>query len=253
MNTNLYINQSGVLYRFDPRAKLLMLVVLSIVLFLPLSLHVLWLCVVISMLTALVVGRFRSSLRPLKTILLLLILMVIFAPLSERGGTIAFVIYRNIYVTNEALEALSRLASRLITITYLFTIVMWTTTISEMNLAFQWYGLSYKGSLIMSLAFRFVPSIADSFTTIQQAFELREEGPEKRKKRMRDVLPTVIAALVVAIKSIPYVAMNLEHRGLGRDQKRSRYKELETKRSLVVHLVIALIIPACIAFVGICW
>ncbi|MDX9809397.1 MAG: energy-coupling factor transporter transmembrane component T [Sphaerochaetaceae bacterium] len=246
MTTNMFIAGKGWLYRFDPRAKIIGLLLLCIQLFLPMRQFGLWLTVVFSLsLTIRSVG-FKQSLAPLKMMLPLLIIMTLFVPLTYRDGQAMIAIGSFTIATKESLLQLSRLASRLISITYLCTLFFWTTEMSDILLSFRWYGLGYRSSLVLTLSFRFIPFIADALKMIIDSHALREAniGEKKnRKRRLADAVPTVTSALVFALKAIPNLAMSLEHRGFGRSNRRTVYHVLPSSSSLFTHMVVSVIIP----------
>ena len=81
---------------------------------------------------------------------------------------------------------------------------------------------------------------------IQDSHALRNAGEATREDRrvgLSDVVPTVTAALVVALKSIPYLAMSLEHRGLGRNRKRTNFRRLYARGGLFTHFLVSVMIP----------
>ena len=243
VTTSLYIAGRGFLYKFDPRAKLFTLLALTLLLFLGSNHASLWLLNLAVFLLALYSTNFKQSLQPLKTIIFLVIIMILFVPLTYRDGTVIFKIGNFTVATKEALFNLNLLFARFLGITYMATLFIWTTKMVDIQLALRWYGLSYSGTLIVTLAFRFIPSVADSFQMIQDAHLLRSASDStSSKRRIVDVVPTVTAALVVALKSIPYMAMSLEHRGFGRDNKRGSYRYLDPSVGLWFHFLIAVVV-----------
>jgi energy-coupling factor transport system permease protein len=123
---------------------------------------------------------------------------------------------------------------------------------TDVMLALRWYRLPYKASLVVTLAFTYIPFIADSFTQISESHRLRESGSLDKKrslfKRLRDLLPTLTSALVVALRSIPYLAMSLEQRGFGRKEKRTSYHSLDSYRHTFTDFVISFSIPVILWF-----
>ena len=248
MTTNTFIAGKGILYRFDPRAKLLLLILLCIMVFLPISHLGLWSLVLLAFLATWLSVDFRQALQPLKTILPLLLIMVLFLPLTDRDGEVLVRIGRFVLVTREALVQLNRLSTRFIGITYLCSLFFWTTPMADITLALRWYGLSYKAALVLTLSFRFIPFIAEAFSMIQDSHALRETNlgeQDRHRHPIADMVPTVTGALVFALKSIPYLAMSLEHRGFGRSNRRTSYRSLAVRNGLFTHFLFSVIIPAC--------
>ena len=248
MTTSTFIAGKGVLYRTDARAKLLALILLCVLVFLPVSTGGIWILFGMAWVLAYHATGFRQAMQPVKSILFMLIIMTLFTPFTYREGTVVLQLGSHLMLTREALENLSILMARFLSITYLCTLYVWTTPMADINLALRWYGLSYRAALVLTLAFRFIPFIADSFAMIQDSHALRtsaiHSGKKTWKRKIADVVPTVTAALVFALKSIPYLAMSLEHRGLGRLQKRTSFRHLPARGGfLFTQMVVSVMIP----------
>jgi energy-coupling factor transport system permease protein len=99
---------------------------------------------------------------------------------------------------------------------------------------------------VVTLAFTYIPFIADSFSQIAESHRLREadrEQGEKFLQRLKDLVPTLTSALVVALRSIPNLAMSLEMRGFGLQNRRSQYHNLGSYRHPFTHFLLSVIIP----------
>ncbi|MFA7643019.1 MAG: energy-coupling factor transporter transmembrane component T [Sphaerochaetaceae bacterium] len=246
MTSGTFIAGRGMLYLFDARAKLLTVLALCVMVFLPLRPLGLWVLVAATVLGAWHATGLRQALQPLRAILFLLVIMILFTPLTYRDGSAVLRVGSFVLATREALENLNVLVARFMGITYLCTLFIWTTPMADINLAFRWYGLSYKAALVFTLAFRFIPSIAESFVMIQDSHALRTSEQQESSRgtvHLTDIVPTVTSALVVALKSIPYLAMSLEHRGLGRREKRTSYRRLVARGGLFTHFLLSVMIP----------
>ncbi|MDY4609657.1 MAG: energy-coupling factor transporter transmembrane component T [Sphaerochaetaceae bacterium] len=249
MTTNTYIAGKGFLYRFDPRAKLLLMVLFCVWFFLPVTLAGAW-CVVLAVVCAGIrnIG-FKQVCKTFLTILPMLVFMILFIPFNVRSGVSLWSVGSFVVVTREGLLQTLRLMSRFVGITYVCTLTLQTTPMGKVMLALRWYRLPYKASLVVSLAFRFIPFIADSFSQIRDSHRLRnpniEDAKTKKSYRARfsDLLPTLTSALVVALRAIPHLAMSLEHRGFGLEGRRTSYHVLETTWRLFTDLFISTIIP----------
>lgn len=246
MTTSTFIAGRGLLYVFDARAKLPVVLSLCVMVFLPVSVTGLWVLVATLFLASWHATGFRQALQPLRTICFLLVIMFLFTPLTYRDGEVVLRIGSFALATRESLENLNTLVARFVGITYLCTLYMWTTPMADINLSLRWYGLSFNAALVMTLAFRFIPSIAESFKMIQDSHALRNASDGTKRdgtERLSDVIPTVTAALVVALKAIPHLAMSLEHRGLGRAGKRTSFRRLSARGGLFTHLLVSVMIP----------
>lgn len=249
MTTNTFIAGDSFLYRFDPRAKLLLMVLLCVWFFLPVSLLGLWIVVLAILLIGIRSVGIKHVLKTFMTILAMLLFMVLFIPFNARSGVPLWKIGSFVVVTKEGLLQTLRLMSRFMGITYICTLMLQTTPMGKVMLALRWYRLPYKASLVVTLAFRFIPFIADSFNQIRDSHKLRNpniEDPKAKKSyraRLSDLVPTLTSALVVALRSIPHLAMSLEHRGFGLEGKRTSYHVLETTWRLFTDLFISTMIP----------
>lgn len=249
MTTNTYIAGNGFLYKFDPRAKLLLMLLLCIWFFLPVTLAGAWLVVLVIVCVGIRSIGFKQIFKTFLILLPMLAFMILFIPFNVRSGNPLWRIGSFVMVTWEGLAQTLRLMSRFIGVTYVCTLTLQTTPMGKVMLALRWYRLPYKASLVVSLAFRFIPFIADSFSQIKDSHRLRNpniEDPQAKgnyRSRLGDLLPTLTSALVVALRAIPHLAMSLEHRGFGLEGKRTSYHVLETTWRLFTDLFISTIIP----------
>lgn len=106
-----------------------------------------------------------------------------------------------------------RLANMLIT----FSILFQTTTPDDLTQAVTKFGISYQMAFSLSLAFRFVPTIARETEIIRDAQISR--GYDVRKKgllsQVRNLFPILIPLIISSIKRAYYVAESLEARSFG--------------------------------------
>ena len=246
MTTSTFVAGNGWLYRFDPRAKILLMVLLCVWFFLPVHLVGLYCVVALVMLAGGLNTGFSHVYKTFRSILPMLLFMVLFMPFNVRTGRPLFTLGSLTIVTEEGLLQAARLAGRFIGISYVCMLLFATTIMNEVMLALRWYRLPYKAGLVVTLAFTYIPFIADSFNQIAESHRLREADREQGRKflqRLRDLVPTLTSALVVALRSIPNLAMSLEMRGLGLQNKRSQYHNLETYRHPFTHFLLSAIIP----------
>lgn len=247
MTTNTFVAGKGFLYRFDPRAKVLLLVLLCIWFFLPVSLAGLYVTVVAIIVTGTANTNLRWCWRTFKSILPMLVFMALFVPFNVRDGRPLVTAGTWTVVTWEGALQAARLAGRFLGITYVCTLLFSTTRMNEVMLALRWYRLPYKTSLVITLAFTYIPFIADSFSQIADSHRLREAGEGEGRRsvfsRLSDLVPTLTSALVVALRSIPNLAMSLEQRGLGRTGRRTSYHTLDSYTHAFTHFLLSGIIP----------
>lgn len=254
MTTDTYVAGTGVLYRFDPRAKLLLMVLLCIWFFLPVSLAGAWLVVLGVIAAGVLSVGLRRMFRTFLTILPMLAFMILFIPFNVRSGEPLLVAGPVVLATREGLLQTLRLMSRFVGVTFVCALTIQSTPMGKIMLALRWYGLPYKASLVVSLAFRFIPFIADSFSQIKDSHRLRDpnidegKGRKGYRSKLGDMLPTLTSALVVSLRAVPSLAMSLELRGFGLPGKRTSYHVLETSWRLFTDLFISTMIPVALWF-----
>ncbi len=244
MISSIFISGRGPLYSYDPRAKLLLVLILCVEVFLPVSLIGIYILFTLALISLIHAVGIRQALSPVKAIGPIILIMILFIPFTYRGGDAMIIVGGITIATRESLLQFVTHTGRFITITYLTTLFVWTTRMNDILLTFRWFSLPYSGALIITLTFRFIPFIADTFTQIQEAHSLRETAASQSKgwKKLFDILPAISCTLIFALKSIPHLAMSLEHRGFGGGKKRSSYRSLPKGKSLFTHLLICVMI-----------
>lgn len=240
MISSTFVSGKGPWYTFDPRAKLILIVLLCLEVFLPIPLWGIYLLFALAFVSLLHAVGLKMAFSPFKAIGLIIFIMVLFIPFTHRTGTPLLVLGSTVIATQDSLLQFATHTGRFITITYLTTLFVWTTRMNDILLTFRWFSLPYSAALVITLTFRFIPFIAETFTRIQEAHSLRQSEQSRSKgwNALFDILPTISCTLIFALKSIPHLAMSLEHRGFGSSVKRSSYRSLPKGASLFTHLVI---------------
>lgn len=246
MNTTLFIPGKGPLYQYDPRAKLLTLLYGTAYFFFPIELY--WLgisCMTIILVACWHVGT-KNSFIPLRSIAPVLLLVLLLTPPFYRTGDSLASFQGFILLTSDGVITTVQLLCRFIGLTYLYYLFFSTTTIQQVILSLQWFRLPYTGALVITLSFRFIPYIGDLYHAICDAHSLRGSAVQKKSGfrlfQIKSQLPILTSVIISSIKTIPNLAMSLEHRGIGRKNQRTCYKELEQSGKLFTHLVFFAII-----------
>ncbi len=240
-SATIYYEGKGFLYKIDPRAKVIATLSACIFVFIPMifvSLIIFSFSLVILSLYS--VGK-KQTYNILKAIFPMIVLVIIFSPFYERGGNPLLVIYNNPILTEEGLLHSLELTLRFFSITFACSILFLTTKMNDFILALQAFKIPYKTCLTISLVFRTIPTIFDAFNQISDSHSLRRSN-ENKKKKLKNLFPTLTSALVVSLKTIPSLAMALESRGYGRLNRRTSYKELSKKRYFFIQTVVILVI-----------
>ena len=233
---------SGLLHRFDPRAKLVTLVVLVLCFLIPIRLEISF---AYAAALIIAVGLFLGPadlLRSLRAIAPLLVVILLLTPVLRKGGEVLWAPFGWPYLTMDGLRETAVLMIRFSGISLAFFMVFRTIDPNDLILALRWYGLSFRAALVLVIALRFIPTLAEGYANIRDAHALR--GGTGKKTGFSRILPVLTSILITTVRGIPSLAMTLETRGFGRANPRTEYTALMDGRKLVPHMCIAGFIAA---------
>jgi len=252
MFSTAYKPGNSLLHRSDGRIKLAMLILWTAAFLAPGSLMVqlrsysgllLLICFNLSL---------REAFKPLKSIWPLLVLVFIITPPFHQGGSLLFQLGNWYRITPEGLREAGILIIRFSGITSLFFLFFRTTTIDTFILVLRWYGLPYNAALVITIAFRYIPSLINLYKNIQDAHALRRPPLQQGRiynpfRRFTHLFPSLVSVMIHSIKSIPSLSMALEIRGFGRHNQRTTYRPLPpfttvTKQFFGIIIVLSLLI-----------
>jgi len=229
------------LHRFDPRAKLLLLMPLFVCFFLP---GPLWLPASYAGALALVIAGWlgpRELAVPLRAIAPILLLICLLTPPFHLRGRPLVRLFSLTLLTSEGLEETILLFMRFTGITLASFVVFRTLDLNDFVLSLRWFGLPFSLCLVLIVTLRYIPSLGATWRNVRDAHRLRS-GPSQPKAR--GWMPLFTSILIEAIKGIPSLAMALESRGFGRKTPRTSYAVLPAANRFVAYLVIALAVSA---------
>ena len=234
----------SLVHTFDPRAKLLLLVVYTAAMFLPFRIEFLASYAAAMILLALPAAGFRNAFSPLKVLIPIILLIIILTPPFFKEGEVLFTYNNWILLTDLGLLRTCVLLSRFIGITYVFFVFFRSTPLNQVILTLRWYGLSMNAALIISMTFRFIPYITSTYHRVSEAHKLRGSFQSGMWgwSRLKGLVPVLTSVLIQTVKSIPVMSMSLEHRGFGRAVRRTSYQRLRGGRKLFTHLTFSVII-----------
>jgi len=235
-SATIYREGRGFLYKIDPRAKVIALLIACVFVFLPIYFSgLVTIALLLVILSYYSVGK-KNSNNIIKAILPMIILVIIFSPLYERDGTALIIYNQRLILTYEGLIHSLTLCLRFFSITFACSLLFLTTKMNEFMLALQAFYIPYKTCLTISLVFRTIPTIFDAFNQITDSHSLRR-SEDSKKKKMKNLFPTLTSALVVSLKTIPSLAMALEARGYGLKIKRSNYHVLSKNKYFIFQTI----------------
>ena len=247
MQINTYIAGSSLYHRFDVRAKIIFTILMCILVFFDMPLAIHYTLTLLITLLSLASVKLKVTLHNIKLMLPVTIFMVIFMPLQERSGDPLLTLNNITIITKEGFYIVQVLISRFYFISMLCTLLLESSTSRDILLALKSFHLPSSACMVLSLALRFIPSFASTFSRIKDSQRLRLPNPdieEGEKKSFTKLIPTFTSALVVALKSINTTAAALDLRGYGRERKKTEFYTLEGGVKLFTHLAISIIIPA---------
>ena len=242
--------------KLDVRAKLLFALTTVVCLFLIPTLPLLWLvAALIFLLSATQVG-FRRSARNVWIIAPMVLIMAIFTPLNSRWGEALVSIGDFMLLSREALTNFLTTTARFIAISLSCSIVMQTTKGDELMCGLRAMRIPDEACLTLTLALRLIPDMSATFTQIRECQRLRLPNPDEegtRRRPFHSIFPSLVCALVRAMRTIPKSASAIDLRGYGRG-RRSHYKRLGTGTlSLLVQLVASIAIPVLVVLAARLW
>jgi energy-coupling factor transport system permease protein len=250
MTTDLFKPGRSLLHSLDPRPKLLLLLLLSVIFFLPfgpaeLGLYALLLCVC----TLFSLGP-RDLFVSLRSIFPILILVALLTPPFNLSGEVFLRLGGRPLLTSGGLLETLRLVSRFLGVTLLFFLFFRTTETENFILALLWYGLPSPAALTLTITVRYIPYIFSLYGQIKDAHRLRLPQAMGRRQGMRvrfgSMIPILVSVVIQSIRSIPNLAMSLESRGVGRNAPRTSYLSLPPVRVLPFMLCLALPLLLCL-------
>lgn len=233
--------------RYDTRPKLLFTVLMVAALFLIPGLAPLALVTALSFAFSSSQVGIRKALRDLRAISGMLLVMLLFAPLNERGGEPLLTAWGFTVATREALLVFARVALRFVAVTIWCSLMMRTTPGREITPSLEWYGLAHSAALVLDLAMRFIPEFSRTFGLIRDSQRLRLPNPGEDEKggALKALFPTLVAAMVVALRGVNSTAAAIDLRGYGRSNPRTRRIPLrKADAHLFTQFALAIIIPA---------
>jgi energy-coupling factor transport system permease protein len=239
MAVDFYLPGKSLLHRFDPRAKLAVLVVAAACFFLPFRIEVPLVYVAgLALLVAACLGV-KELLKALLAIAPLIVVVAVLTPFLTRTGPVLWRPFGVPILTLDGLFQTARLLLRFTGITLAFFAVFRTIEVNDFVGSLRWFGLPFSASLVIVIALRFIPSLIDAYRSIQDAHELRSHG----KMRFFDrLLPRLTSIVIFAVKRMPTLAMVLESRGFGRRERRTDFRGMRSGVGLAVHLFAAVTI-----------
>ena len=228
-----YMKRHTLFHHLDPRTKGLSLLLLSVLVFLLQDLGSLLVLALVLGIIFLVTGIFGR----------------IWEGLQSLGFLFLFILAVNTYMLN--LNTALLLILRFAILMSLFSVFFQTTLPEDLSQSLLLLRVPYSIAFALSLAFRFVPTMARETENIAQAQQSRghqfNEGGMLQK--IRNFFPLIIPLIMGSIRRALHVAEALETRCFGITTRPHYYFPLRMKRKdWIVMAVVILVTGAGIAF-----
>ena len=253
MIDTLYREEGSLLHVFDCRLKLILLPLLVVYFFLPQSLLASGGFTFFLLVLILIILGGKDLLTPLHMIFPLLIIILILTPLFHKTGTVLFSAGSFTLVTTHGLIEAFHYIFRLTGISSLFFLLFRTTPMEDILLGLSWFRLPYLVTLVISIALRYIPHLAGLYGQIKAAHALRCGVNDKESAgidwaKVKGLFPILVSLMIQSVKTIPVLTMALELKGIGRDNPRTRLRELPIVHSLGLQIFSSLLLLVFLAF-----
>ncbi|HEY64822.1 MAG TPA: energy-coupling factor transporter transmembrane protein EcfT [Caldilineae bacterium] len=231
---DLYVPGSSLLHRLDPRVKLLL--VLETVIWLFLFSHIATALTALLITHVLILGAGipgRHLRRVWRLMLPLTLLIPILWWIFQPGVGPAVLTLGPIRLTWDALLQGTMVALRLDAMAFIMFLWLFTTDQATMVRGLAALGLPYTWSLTLSLALRYIPTIAELYQQVVDAQRARgldlDTGSFWRRLRAHE--PILVAVIISALRTSQSLAWSMEARGLGAPGiRRTQFRQLHFNR-----------------------
>ena len=228
--------ETGWLYRLDPRTKLA-LAGGGAALF-ALFNHV---GLLAGMLAALHLLLFSAHVSPRQVaavwrqLLRVLVVIVVFFPLFSRAPGALWLDAGPLRITSTGVLQGLATALRVIGMSLLFYLVLFTTRQSALVRGLVRLGLPFEWGLTLAIALRYIPTFTAVVQQIQQAQAARgwpgRSGRWALLRRAQGVIPVMVALMIDVLRTGDTLGMALAARGVGSSRPRSVWREIYMRRA----------------------
>ena len=232
-----YVPGNSILHRMDPRAKLLGLFLLIVILFW--ANNVLTNALLFLLAFALILSAkipFRFFINGLKSMVFIIAFTTLFQLFATTGGKTLFQFYF-LTVTDKGLAKAGVIFCRFILIVVFSTILTLTTTplsladaVEKLLTPFKIIKVpAHEIGLMLSMSLRFVPTLMDDTIRIMNAQRARgvDFGEGNLLQKIRSFIPILIPLFASSFKRADALAIAMEARGYKSGEGRSLYRQLK--------------------------
>jgi energy-coupling factor transport system permease protein len=243
---DLYVPTNGWLQRLDPRTKIA-LVLSGALLFVVFDSVIALLALLAAVHVILLTSRVPAAQivwvwRQLRRVLV--IIVVVFPFFSRLPGLMLFEL-GPLTVTWTGMLAGVTTATRVVGMSLLFFVILFTTRQNELVRGLVRLGLPFEWGLTLAIALRYIPTFTHAVGQIQQAQAARGWQVERGdlRGRLRGVAPVLVALIIEVLHTGDTLGMALAARGVGAGQPRTVWRDIHFSRGdwLALALIVVLL------------
>ncbi len=251
-----YIPMNSVVHKFDPRAKILGMLILLTAIFIPAGFYgYAFLAVFVVSVVMISKLSFKFITKAMKPMMLMLIfLMVINIFVLRTGYVIVDVFGFKIY--SDALWQTLYISIRLLLMIMVTTVLTATTKPLDLTLGIEDLLKPFKRfkvpaheiAMMISIALRFIPTLIEETDRIMKAQASRgvDMAEGKLKEKIVAILSLIVPLFVSSFQRAEDLADAMEARGYVPSAMRTRYKQLKRTTKDVIMLIVVLMVLAII-------
>lgn len=240
-----YVNADGWLQRLDPRTKLALVLcgaVLFVVIINVAMLAGLLLAVHLMLLTSRVPWRqvawvWRQLLR------VIIIIVGLWPVFAQVPGPELFTLGPFTVTWTSVLAGLAT-AIRVVGMSLLFFVLLFTTRQRELVRGMVRLGLPFEWGLTLAIALRYIPTFTRTVRQVQDAQAARgwQVGRGDLAGRLRGMIPVLIALIISVLRTSDTLGMALAARGVGSGQPRTTWRDIGFGRGDWLVLAVTLLV-----------
>jgi energy-coupling factor transport system permease protein len=213
-----YTRQQSLVHNLDPRAKLVLSIVLagiSLLFFNIIPLLIIIGCMIPLIAAAKSLRRWSKSMKGLTVLMLFII--VFNTLLSTVPNPFSYSV---------------AIALRLVALMTSFSIFFLTVHPDELSQALIQMRVKFEFAFAMSMAMRYVPTLGQEAYAIMDAQRARGIELDKGNilKRIRNIVPIIVPLIIVSIRRALSIAESMESRGFGASEKRTYMDKLSFRK-----------------------
>ncbi len=241
---DLFVPTNGWLHRLDPRVKIALVLcgASSFVVFdsVPALLALLAGVHLLLLSSQVPIGQIAWVWRQLLRVLV--IILLVFPFFSRLPGPTALEL-GPLTVTWTGVLAGVATATRVVGMSLLFFVILFTTRQNELVRGLVRLGLPFEWGLTLAIALRYIPTFTHAVGQIQEAQAARgwQVARGDLRGRLRGVTPVVVALIIEVLRTGDTLGMALAARGVGAGQPRTVWQEIRFRRAdwLALALIVA--------------